>query len=100
MKLIGVMSLQDDREVVRGLLRDRGVSIYSETEIVGHSTESIARIGWFTRPNEWPDYAALSFAIVPDEAADGVFEAIAARQASHPGDHPIRAFVVPVERMV
>lgn len=100
MKLIGIMSMQDDRAAVRDLLRDRGVTIYSETDITGHSTETIARYGWFARPAEAATYAALSFAIVPDDAATAVFEAIAAHQQASPGDHPIRAFIVPVEKMV
>lgn len=100
MKLIGVMSLRKDRDVVRELLRDRGVSIYSEVDIVGHSTESIARYGWFTTPNENPEYGALAFAIVPDDDAEAVYDGIAARQADDHTDHPIRAFLVPVEKMI
>lgn len=38
MKLLGIMSLKEQRTVVRDLLRAHDVAIYSETEILGHST--------------------------------------------------------------
>ena len=100
MKLIGIMSLTEDRAKVRDLFRDQGVQIYSETEILGHSTESVAKFGWFTTPAETPEYASLCFAIVDDESADSVFAAISALQEPESGDHPVRAFLVPVERMI
>lgn len=100
MKLLAIMSLLEDRALVRDLLEDRGVSIYSETDIRGHSNESIASYGWFATSTNETQYASLSFAIVPDEAASEVFAAIAARQQQEPSHHPIRAFIVPVEQMV
>lgn len=100
MKLIGIMSLQEDRGAVRELLRDRGVSIYSETEIFGHSTETIARFGWFSTPHESPAYGSLSFAIVPDEEAESLFTAIGEFQRQQDTEHPVRAFLVPVDKMI
>lgn len=100
MKLIGIMSLREHREAVREMFRDRGVSIYSETDIVGHSSQTIASFGWFTTPHETPEYGSLAFAIVPDSAADAIYTAIASRQEREPSDHPIRAFIVDVEKMV
>jgi hypothetical protein len=101
MKLVGIMSLKAQRDQVRDLLRDQGVQIYSETDILGHSTETIARIGWFAASPASPEYSTLCFAIVPDENAEAVFDAIAAlRDGGSDAEHPIRAFLVPVERMV
>ena len=100
MKLVGIMSLTEDRTKVRDLLRDQGVQIYSEIEILGHSTESIATIGWFATSEELPEYASLCFAIVQDDNADSVFAAISALPEHENSDHPIRAFLVPVERMI
>lgn len=100
MKLIGIMSLTEDRAKVRGLLENQGVQIFSETDILGHSTESMAKYGWFTTPQGTPEYASLSFAIVPDESAEAVVAAIAALQKQEPSDHPVRAFIVPVETMI
>lgn len=99
MKLVGIMSLKEHREVVRELLRAHEVQIYSETEILGHSTESIARIGWFGSAVESPEYSTLCFAIVPDASAEAVFTAIEVFVRENPGDHPLRAFLVPIERM-
>ena len=100
MKLVGIMSLTEDRTMVRDLLRDQGVQIYSEIEILGHSTESISTIGWFATSEELPEYASLCFAIVQDDNADSVFAAISALPEHENSDHPIRAFLVPVERMI
>ena len=99
MKLVGIMSLAEQRDVVRDLLRTHDVQIYSETAILGHSTESIARIGWFAAGQEIPEYSTLCFAIMNDESATVVFASIEQFVRENPGDHPIRAFVVPVERM-
>ena len=101
MKLVGIMSLEEHRQQVRDLLRDQGLQIYSETDILGHSTETIARIGWFAASQPIPDYGTLTFAIVPDENADAVYQAIVDLRAGMGDiDHPVRAFVVPVERMI
>jgi hypothetical protein len=100
MKLVGIMSLKENRGVVRDLLRAQDVQIYSETEILGHSTESIARLGWFATGGEIPEYSTLCFAIMPDASAEAVFAAIASFVRDHPSDHPLRAFLVPVERMI
>jgi nitrogen regulatory protein PII len=100
MKLIGIMSLKEDRAAVRDLFEDKGVRIFSETDILGHSTETIEKFGWFATPQDTADYASLAFAIVEDAAAETVFAAIADLQQARPGDHPIHAFVVPVEKMI
>jgi hypothetical protein len=99
MKLVGIMSLKEHRTVVRDLLRSQDVQIYSETEILGHSTESIAKIGWFATGEESPEYSTLCFAIMPDASAEAAFAAIEAFVREHPSDHPLRAFLVPIERM-
>jgi hypothetical protein len=101
MKLVGIMSLAQHRDQVRDLLRGQGLQIYSEADILGHSTETIASIGWFAASRPTPDYSTLSFAIVPDENADQVCDAIAGlRESMGETDHPVRAFLVPVERMI
>lgn len=100
MKLIGIMSLKEDRATVRDLFEDQGVRIFSETDILGHSTETIEKFGWFATPQDAADYSSLCFAIVEDAAAETVFAAIAGLRKTRPGDHPIHAFVVPVEKMI
>jgi hypothetical protein len=85
---------------VRDLLRTHDVQIYSEASITGHTTETIVRFGWFIAGGEQPEYSTLSFAIVPAANADSVFASIAELSRREQSDHPIRAFLVPVERMV
>ena len=100
MKLIGIMSLSEDRATVRKLFENQGVQIFSETDILGHSRETLAKFGWFTTPQDVPDYSTLCFAIVPDESAKGVIDAIGALPGREESDHPVRGFVVPVETMI
>ena len=100
MKLVGIMSLKEHRRKVREVLKNQGVQIFSETDILGHTTETLARIGWFATPQQTPEYSTLCFAIVPDENAAPILDAIAALGPEDDSGHPIRAFMVPVERMI
>jgi hypothetical protein len=99
-KLVGIMSVQEKKAVVRDLLKERGIEIYSETDILGHTPATIAQHGWFATARETPEYSSLSFAILPDDAAEAVFAEIERLAAVDESDHPLRAFLVPVERMV
>jgi hypothetical protein len=100
MKLIGIMSLKENRETVRDLLKESGIKIYSETEILGHTSESIARYGWFASPQEHPNYSTLYFAILEDADSETIYEEIARLARVEASENPIRAFLVPVEKMV
>jgi len=100
MKLVGVMSLKERRQAVRDLLKEHGVQIYSETEIIGHTTATIAKYGWFATPKDVPDYSTLCFAIIADDEAEAIFAGIAEMTREDTSDHPVRAFLVPVEKMV
>ncbi|MDD5718226.1 MAG: hypothetical protein PHQ53_00890 [Candidatus Krumholzibacteria bacterium] len=100
MKLVGIMSLKEHRRIVRDVLQNQGVQIFSETDILGHTTETLAKIGWFATPQATPEYSTLCFAIVPDENAGPILDAFAKLGPTDDTGHPIRAFLVPVERMV
>ncbi|MFO7653044.1 MAG: hypothetical protein R6X25_04400 [Candidatus Krumholzibacteriia bacterium] len=100
MKLVGIMSLRESRTAVRRLLENHGLQIYSETEILGYTRGTIAQYGWFAAPRDAPSYSTLYFAIVPDEEAEAVFSAIESLARDDETGHPVRAFLVPVERMV
>ena len=100
MKFIGIMSLMEDRENVAALIKEHGVQVFSEADIVGHATGTSGNFGWFTTPQETPEYSSLCFAVLSKDNADALFDAITARQATDPGSHPIRAFIMPVERMI
>jgi hypothetical protein len=100
MKLVGVRSLQADRPTIRDIMKKHEVQIYSETAIVGHTPASVAKFGWFATTDETPSYATLCFAIIADEAAAAIVGEIGKLSERERSDHPIRAFLVPVEHMV
>lgn len=100
MKLVGVMSLREDRQKIRDIMKKHDVQIYSETAIVGHTPASVAKFGWFATTDENPSYATLCFAIIADEAARAIVDEIGQLTGRDKSDHPIRAFLVPVEHMV
>ncbi len=100
MKLVGVMSLQEDRDRIRELMKRHNVQIYSEAQIVGHTPQTVAKFGWFATPDEIPSYGTLCFAIIADDAAAAIVAEIRRIGESEHSDHPIRAFLVPVEAMV
>jgi hypothetical protein len=100
MKLVGIMSVQEDRPRIRDLMKRHAVQIYSETPITGHTTQTVEKFGWFATPEESPSYGTLAFAIIDDHAAQAIVAAIIEQGAKEPSDHPIRAFLVPVETMV
>lgn len=99
MKLIGIMNLDKDRPAVRKIFEKTGVQIYSETEISGHTVSTIEKYGWWPS-TDVPVYSSLCFAIIPDEQADEIMGAISRLSAEDDTGHPIRAFLVDVERMV
>ncbi len=100
MKLIGLMSLENFKEEIRNVLKRHEVHIYSEVEIVGHTADTLRQHGWW--PSEKSDaiYSILYFAIVSADKADGVMRDIKAFNEVNKGEHPPRAFVVNVEKMV
>jgi len=100
MKLIGLMSLENFKDEIRGILKRHDVHIYSEVEIVGHTAETIRQHGWW--PSEESDaiYSTLYFAIVSADKADGVMNDIQNYNAKSDLLHPPRAFLVNVEKMV
>jgi hypothetical protein len=100
MKMLAIMSLKEKCTAVRGLLEEHGVQIYSEMEILGRTPTTIAKYGWFATPQEHPEYSTLCFAILEDEAATAIFDELARISGEDTSDHPVRAFLVPVERMV
>jgi hypothetical protein len=100
MKLVGVMSLREDRQKIRDIMKKHDVQIYSETAIVGHTPTSVAKFGWFATTDENPSYATLCFAIIADEAARSASRSRRRSPGRDQSDHPIRAFLVPVEHMV
>jgi hypothetical protein len=100
MKLIGLMSLAEDKEVIHQIFERHGLEIFSETAINGHTISTIEKFGWFASRGDAPYYSTLCFAIIADDRARLIMDAIERLSRENPSDHPIRAFLVPVERMI
>lgn len=100
MKLIGLMSLIQYKDRVRKLFEKHEVQIYSEIEIVGHTSDTIKQYGWWSFDKEVPRYSTLYFAVVPKEKADGIMQDIHCVSDECDPKHPLRAFQIDVEKMV
>jgi hypothetical protein len=101
MKLISVMSLTDYRDQVRELFEAHSVQIYSETDIVGHSSDTIKEYGWWSfDKSEVSMYSVLFFAVVEDDKAQKIMGTIDDWKNTGDPQHPLRAFQVDVEKMV
>ena len=100
MKLIGLMSLEEDKETVHELFEKHGVQLFSETEIKGHTLSTIEKYGWWPTDRSVPVYSSLCFAVVPRLRADDIMAEIEKRAERDSSPHPIRAFQVDVERMI
>ena len=100
MKLIGVMSLEENKANVRELFEKHGVQIFSEMEIKGHTLSTIEKYGWWPTDRSIPIYSALCFAIVAKLRADEIMAEIEKRAEQDTSAHPIRAFQIDVERMI
>ncbi|MFH1845382.1 MAG: hypothetical protein ABIF77_19530 [bacterium] len=100
MKLIGLMSLVKDKEVLHDLFEKHDVQVFSKVDIEGHTIDTITKYGWFASDNETPFYSTLCFAIIGDSHADAIMEEIGKMYDEDETERPIRAFQVDVERMV
>ena len=101
MKLIGLMSLEGDKDQIRAVLERNHVHIYSELDIVGHTADTLRQYGW------WPStgaskniYSTLYFTIVAEELAAAVLGEIENMPRRAESGHPPRAFQVNIEKMV
>lgn len=102
MKLVAIMSLEQDADTLRQLYREHHIKIFSETDIRGYPLQEhheARDLPWFGRMHN-PVYSELTFAFVEPEQADELLDAIVAYNDEHTSDHPIRAFLMPVERAV
>jgi len=102
MKLIAIMSLDAYAEALHDIYRDHRIKVFSELDIRGYHHEqpvSGVDFGWFGRSAS-PAYSTLTFAFLEAEQATALLDAIAEYNEDHDPDHPIRAFLMPVERSV
>lgn len=93
MKLVLMMYLEGDEACVERLLREQEVALYSRLPIEGVGPG--AR-GWY---GEVAPYASrMIMAIVEEETASRLLDAVAGCRGVEDPSHPIRAAMVDVER--
>lgn len=95
MKLVILMYLKDDEGCVGRLLERSRVAVYSRMEM-----EGVARAagggGWYG--DSPPHDSEMIVAVVPDEVATELLEAVAGCRGVEDPRHPIRALQLPVEQ--
>jgi hypothetical protein len=102
MKLVAIMSVAEYADALHDLVQAHRIPVYSETDIRGYHTDTpadVQRLGWFGRTDA-PTYSHLAFAFLNDAEASALLDAIADHNDAHDLDHPLRAFLMPVERAV
>jgi len=94
-KLVILSLLEDDIEMLHALLRVHGVMAYSELPVEGHGAGTT---GWYGEIPPYRSRMVLSFmAAAPAEA---LLDAVAACTECKDSRHPVRAWMVEVERAV
>jgi hypothetical protein len=95
MKLLILMHLEDDKDGVDRLLVEHEVAAYSELPVEGHGAGTV---GWYGKVAPYESRMRLAF-LAADKAAELV-EAVEACTNCKDARHPIRAWVVDVEKSV
>jgi len=98
--MIGIMCLEHCSKQVRKIFKDFEVSIFSELDVKGYSSEKTSQVGWWPGDHELPNFSSLCFAMISKEKADDIMDAIDKMVKEDETGHPIRAFLMDVERMI
>ncbi|MDX1566269.1 MAG: hypothetical protein R3223_00615 [Longimicrobiales bacterium] len=95
MKMIVLMYLEDDEEIVVRLMEDRGISSFSSVKLEGHGRGSP---GWYG--DVAPYQSRMIFAVLPEVEAEALLRAVGELgSGSHP-EHPIHGIQMAVEKTV
>lgn len=95
MKIVALMYLEEDDAAVEQLLQDHGVMAYSRLPLEGHGS---GMRGWY---GEIAPYRSLmTFALLDEEKAAELLDAVAACTGCKDPRHPIHAMQLHVERAV
>jgi nitrogen regulatory protein PII len=100
MKMIAIMCLEHCSKQVRKIFKDFEVSVFSELDVRGYSSDKTSQIGWWPGDHEQPNYSSLCFAIITKEKAEEIMDAIEKMSKDNDSDYPVRAFLMDVERMI
>lgn len=98
--MIGIMCLEHCSKQVRKIFKDFEVSIFSELDVRGYSSDKTSQVGWWPGDHEQPNFSSLCFAMISKEKADDIMDAIDKMVKEDETGHPIRAFLMDVERMI
>ncbi|MFW6088203.1 MAG: hypothetical protein ACODAB_00530 [Gemmatimonadota bacterium] len=94
MKLVILMYLREDEDCVDRLLSENRVPVYSRMEMEGVAKRGGG--GWY---GETAPYSSeMIVAVVPDDVAASLLDAVAECHGVQDPRHPIRALQLPVER--
>ena len=94
MKLVLLMYLEEDEPCVDRLLEEQGVGAFSRLPVEGHGP---GERGW---RGEVPAYRSrMVMAVVPEETASRLIEAVEECRGIEDPAHPVRAVEVGVERV-
>lgn len=102
MKLVIILSIEEYREKLHKIYRDHGVRIFSEMDIRGYPLspkDGSAPFGWFT-DSDPAVYSTAGFAFMGAAQAEELMDALADYTCEGEPDHPIHAFMLPVDRAV
>ena len=95
MKLVFLMYLEEDDDLVMEGFREGGVSVFSRLPLEGHGAGAV---GWYGTVA--PYRSRMVFTVLPDAEAEALLRAVEKWPPGQDGDHPVRAFQVDVEKAV
>jgi len=91
-KMVVLMYLEDDEEVVTDLLTDEGVVAFSRMTMEGHGK---GVPGWYGAVA--PYRSRMVFAVVGDRCAGRLLAAVRSLAGTADPDHPVRAVEIALE---
>lgn len=100
MKLLIILSIEEHTKIVRKLLREEGVPVYSETDIYGFNTEEHKPdiSNWFAHDHD-ERFSKLFFSIQTEHAVSRVLDAVRKYNLEHENtkNYPLHAYQLNVE---
>ncbi|MFN1835462.1 hypothetical protein AB2B38_009390 [Balneola sp. MJW-20] len=103
MKLLIILSIEEHTDIVRKILADEGVPMYSETDIYGFKTDRHQPdlSNWFAHENDGT-FSKLFFSIQTEEAVDNVLQSVKNYNAQHEDskNYPLHAYQLNIEKHV
>ena len=98
MKLLVVVGVNHFNKEIKRILDESGISIYSQTNIVGHNemVEENLSANWFASTSEFQK-SVLYFSFTGSAKAESVLKLVNKQNETIDSTSRIRAFIMPVE---